>query len=415
MRWLAERQRAEATRPTAAEVSGERRAAAITRRLSLQARVSNWLATGFVLAMGLGLLGWYYAHTAGQPARARQSEQARTAGRAQAEMPLPALGPIRLPLLAPVVDPKAAAAATASGDATNALAAVPVMPLSAPLLARAEAPSALPLASSTLPLDKPRMSSALERRLAGPVFIGGDEPSVAAATGSEALAVPVAEPAASAAAAGSELHRLLATEPTAAATARVLPTQQLLLPKGAFIDCTLETAIDSSLPGMTSCVTASDTFSADGSVVLLDRGTKLVGETRGQVQLGSARVFVVWSEARTPSGVVVPLDSPGADELGRSGLPGEVERHFWQRFGAAILISTIDGAVQAAVQSSAQHGGTVIYNPSASTDVMSEVLKSTVNIAPTVIKRNGDRIQVLVARDVDFRDVYELRRAGEQR
>jgi type IV secretion system protein VirB10 len=85
-----------------------------------------------------------------------------------------------------------------------------------------------------------------------------------------------------------------------------------------------------------------------------------------------------------------------------------VDRHFWQRFGAAILISVIDGALQAAVQSSSSNG-TVIVNPSASQDVMTEVLKSTVSIPPTVTKQNGDRIQVLVARDLDFRSVYELR------
>ena len=201
---------------------------------------------------------------------------------------------------------------------------------------------------------------------------------------------------------------LLRPSVTPAVRARVLPTQQLLLPKGAFIDCTLETAIDSSLPGLTTCVTATDTFGADGRVVLLDRGTKLVGETRGEVRQGTARVFVLWTEARTPSGVVVPLASPGTDELGRSGLPGVVDRHFMDRFGAAILISMIDGAIQAASQSS-NHGGTVIYNPSNATDVVTEVLKSTVNIPPTVRKQNGDRIQILVARDLDFRSVYELR------
>ena len=84
-----------------------------------------------------------------------------------------------------------------------------------------------------------------------------------------------------------------------------------MLPKGAFIDCTLETAISSALPGMTTCVTATDTFSADGNIVLLERGSKLVGETRGQVQQGKPRLFVLWTEARTPTGVVVPLASPG--------------------------------------------------------------------------------------------------------
>ena len=139
---------------------------------------------------------------------------------------------------------------------------------------------------------------------------------------------------------------LLRPSVSAAVRAEVLPAQRLLLPKGAFIDCTLETAIDSTLPGMTTCVMATDTFGVDGRVVLLERGTKLIGETRGQVQQGSSRVFVLWTEARTPAGVVVPLGSPGADELGRSGLPGEVDRHFWERFGAAMLISVIDGAVR---------------------------------------------------------------------
>ena len=203
------------------------------------------------------------------------------------------------------------------------------------------------------------------------------------------------------------LRALLTPTVTPAVRAEVLPTERLLLPKGSFIDCTLETAIDSTLPGMTTCVAATDTFGADGTTVLLERGTKLVGETRGEVQQGVARVFVLWTEARTPTGVVVPLASPGTDALGRSGLAGHVNRHFWQRFGAAMLVSVIDGAVQSAVAS--QGNGTVIVNPSTSQDVLTEVLKSTINLPPTVTVNQGARIQVLVARDLDFRSVYELR------
>jgi type IV secretion system protein VirB10 len=165
---------------------------------------------------------------------------------------------------------------------------------------------------------------------------------------------------------------------------------------------------------MTTCITATDTFSADGTVVLLERGTKLVGETRGQVQQGMARLFVLWTEARTPTGVVVPLSSPGTDALGRAGLAGDVDRHFWERFGAAILMTVINGAVQGIVNSQ-NSSGSVVVSPMTSTDVMSEVLKDTLKIPPTVTVPQGDRIQVLVARDVDFRPVYALRvTAGAQ-
>ncbi|HEY1725037.1 MAG TPA: type IV secretion system protein VirB10 [Steroidobacteraceae bacterium] len=364
-------------------VAGERGVAIVAQPASLQSRVSHLLALTLIVALGLAFLAWYYSHTALRRSRGRQSAQAQLTSRAQAEMPLPALGPL----------PSAAA--------VEALA--PVEPPAAPVAVAVTSPS------TVQPPDATPRPSALERRLSGSAFS-----TASAATGAEA-GVPVSvtdRSAATVAGAPNGLGALLHADPAVAGHAHVLASRRWLLPKGAFLDCTLETAIDSTLPGLTTCVTATDTFGADGTVVLLDRGTKLIGETRGQVQQGAARVFVLWSEARTPTGVVVPLDSPGADELGRSGLPGVVERHFWQRFGAAILISTIDGAVQASVQAAGRGGGAVIYSPSGSEDVMTEVLKGTVNIAPTVIKNNGDRIQVLVARDLDFTNVYELRRVG---
>ena len=257
------------------------------------------------------------------------------------------------------------------------------------------------------PPPKTAAEIAQERELSGAVF-GSQSASTAAGAPPTAGTAPIGTPAGRAPDSG-ELSALLRPGVAAAVHAQMLPAQRLLLPKGAFIDCTLETAIDSTLPGMTTCIMATDAFGVDGNVVLLERGTKLIGETRGQVQQGSARVFVLWTEARTPAGVIVPLASPGADELGRSGLPGEVNNHFWERFGAALLVSVVDGAVTAAAQSSRNSSGTVVIEPSASQGVLTEILKSTVNIPPTVVKQNGDRIQVLVARDLDFRSVYELR------
>jgi len=363
-------------------VRGERDATPVNRASSVQSRISSALAIGLMSFLGLAMLTWYYSNAMTRQSRARQSAQTASTNRAQGDAPLPSLGRIDPP---------------------------------PPLLDTAPMPSPDPMSLREIPLDvspatgangAPQPKTAeqltLERQLSGTVYSAQSLLATAAATN-------VPSPSSTGAQESGELGALLRPTVSAAVRAQVLPTQRLLLAKGAFIDCTLETAIDSTLPGMTTCVMATDTFGVDGRVVLLERGTKLIGETRGQVQQGSARVFVLWTEARTPTGVIVPLASPGADELGRSGLPGAVNNHFWQRFGAAMLVSVIDGAVEGAVQSSRGGNGTVIVNPSATQGVLTEVLKGTVNIPPTVVKQQGDRIQVLVARDLDFRSVYELR------
>ncbi len=395
-------------------VAGERGIGSINRVRSLQSRVSNLLAIGLMSTLGIGLLGWYYVRTYTNQSQARANAQSASQGQARGEMPLPPLGRI---------DPPTGMNAAGQGLAAAVFGPEPEEPPpedipEAWLRPAEDPPAAYPAHSAT----KSPEQIELERKLSGPAFsrarenaTNGAMPSSGSpgAAASPAWAPEVGAPVPAANASGAGIENLLRPSTTPAAAARVLPTQRLLLAKGSFIDCTLETAIDSSLPGMTTCVTATDTFGVDGTTVLLERGSKLVGETKGEVQQGSARVFVLWSEARTPTGVVIPLASPGTDELGRSGLEGKVNRHFFERFGAAILISVIDGAVQSAAQSSGD-GNSVVYN-SSTTDVMTEVLKSTVNIRPTVTKRNGDRIQILVARDLDFRTVYELKPTARAR
>ena len=394
---------------------GERGISSINRARGLQSRITNLFAMGLMTAVGVGLLGWYYAHTFTMQSRARRSAEIAATRAAQGNMPLPPLGPITPPT-APRAQPSVMASALGGPPTPPPVGGANGMPSGGdPLVSPYGAPTTSGVAQPS------PWEVALKRKLSGPAFDTNpsgpaSQQSAAAAerpasSGSMTLGAPAGERAGSETS-SSGLGALLIPTVTPAARPSLLPTQHLLLPKGAFIDCTLETAIDSTLPGMTKCVTATDTFSADGTVVLLPRGTKLVGETRGQVQQGSDRVFVLWTEARTPSGVVIPLNSPGTDALGRSGLSGVVNRHFWQRFGAALLISVINGGIEYGIESQNQGGG-LVYAPGATQDVMTEALKSTVNIPPTVTVRNGARIQVLVARDIDFRSVYALKPTGE--
>jgi type IV secretion system protein VirB10 len=393
-------------------IVGDRGASLLSGMSSVQSRVTNVLAIGLMSVLGVGLLGWYYAHTASRPSAAKHAAQAASQTKAEGDLPLPPLGKI---------DPPTPTIERVLGSAP-----IDLQPTSAEEDWARNGHSSPAMYSTAQPEAKSPTELAFERRLGGPVSVSrssSDQPlpgSSEVPAAGNAASVEVGTPEAGMnmgsgvpprpMGTGGETSLAARLRPsiTPAVAARVLPTQRLLLPKGAFIDCTLETAINSALPGMTTCITATDTFGADGQVVLLERGTKLTGETAGTVQSGAARVFVLWTEARTPTGVVIPLASPGTDELGRAGLTGRVNRHFWQRFGAAILITMIDGAVQGAAASQ-RSGGTVIYSPSASQDITTEVLKSTVGITPTVEVQNGNRIQILVARDLDFRSVYELK------
>lgn len=401
-------------------VAGERAIPSVNRQRSIQSRVSSALALGTFLLLGAGFLVWYYTTQYSRAHDAETAARKADAVRAAGEMKMPPLGRVDPPRSASIAPAMTTATGT-NGSALPPPAAVSTNPggppqktpeqlalerqLGVPVLRRAETTPATSAAA-------PYTGAAFATTPAVPGLPATTAPNTTSSLAQWVGALQM--PGAVQSTTGSSLAAMLKPTPTPAVTAQMLPTRRMLLPKGAFIDCTLETALDSTYEGMTTCIGANDVYGADGKVVLLERGTKYVGEQRGEPRQGQARVFVVWNEARTPTGVVVQLASPGTDELGRNGLPGFVDSHFWQRFGAALLLSVVDGTMQAIAAhqqggTNVGSGGGVVVSPLGGRDVIAEVLRSTLSIPPTVIKNQGDRIQILVARDVDFRSVYALR------
>lgn len=202
---------------------------------------------------------------------------------------------------------------------------------------------------------------------------------------------------------------------TALPTSRAnsLGNLDLKILQGKLIDAVMETAINSDLPGMVRAVVSHDLYGESGRTILLPTGTRLVGQYNSAIRKGQARVFLVWNRAIRPDGIEIVLDSGGTDPLGRAGINGKVNNHFWQIFGTSALLSLIGaGAANAGANVSDEFNSISAYREELANsfqDTSSQVLDRYIDIPPTINVKQGTQIKVLVARDLDFSEALGRR------
>ena len=194
------------------------------------------------------------------------------------------------------------------------------------------------------------------------------------------------------------------SEEVEVARAQRLSRLDRLVPQGAIIGAVMETAINSDLPGYARALTQRDVYSFDGGAVLIPAGSRLIGQYKSGVAQGASRVFVLWTRLIRPDGVSIELASPAVDDLGRGGLGGKVNRHFFQRFGGAILTSVLTGGVNAAAAALAGGSTIIVGSAGQATSLANQATQGT-DIPPTITTRQGASIRIFVARDLDFTQV----------
>ena len=188
--------------------------------------------------------------------------------------------------------------------------------------------------------------------------------------------------------------------------------------QGKMIDCVLETAIHSDLPGQLRCSTSNDVYAESGRAVMLAAKTRLIGQYNSAVRKGQVRVFVIWQRAITPNGTDIQLDSPGTDTLGRAGIGGEVDNHYLEIFGISAMLSIIGaGASSYGVNAGDQPNSATAYRQAIQqsfAQTSQQVLSPYAQIAPTIHVNQGEAIKIFVNRDLDFSHVYANPPASSQ-
>jgi type IV secretion system protein VirB10 len=240
-------------------------------------------------------------------------------------------------------------------------------------------------------------------RASGPALASGAGPlDAAGALGALAAANGVGGAAAGSSLNGDEqfAERVGSAEPERA-RATMLRNPHLVVPQGATITAVLETALNSDLPGFARAVVSRDVRAFDGKTVLIPRGSRVIGQYRSGVAVGQSRAFVIWTRVLRPDGASVQIASSGADTLGRAGLPGEVDRHFFRRFGGSALLSVINGATSALTG----RPSTQIVIGSGQQAAGLASAAAPANASPTIKVPQGTPVRIFVARDLDFSTV----------
>jgi type IV secretion system protein VirB10 len=230
-----------------------------------------------------------------------------------------------------------------------------------------------------------------------------DAPYDAAAAAAAAAGAAAAEAAEAAAAEGyyDERGRFISNQKLAGnrVGATRLLNPSTTVPQGAVLQAVLETALDSNRPGFVRAIVSRDVRSFDGSKILIPRGSRLFGEYKADLTQGQNRAFIQWQTLTRPDGVQIAVNSPAADPLGRAGVKGNVDSHFFERFAGAILQSTLDIGVGIATRS-ASEGTVVVGLPGSQQTLIND--QNQQNVQPTLKVKHGASVSVFVARDLDF-------------
>lgn len=180
------------------------------------------------------------------------------------------------------------------------------------------------------------------------------------------------------------------------------PAQTLI--QGTMIEATLETGINSQLPGVVSAVVSRDVWSMDMSRILVPRGSKLFGRYESDIGQGQRRILVAWDRLVTTDGQTATLEAYGADRVGQSGLSGKVNNHTLARFSAAAAVSII-GAVPtilAAQYDDETSSDTAENVGTGLSDAVGNVMADYLRMAPTITVAQGAVVTVRINSDLEL-------------
>lgn len=187
-------------------------------------------------------------------------------------------------------------------------------------------------------------------------------------------------------------------------------TSKFTLHQGKVIPAVLGRKLNSDLPGEVTAYVSQDVYDSLGNgSLLIPKGSSLVGRYNSEVRIGQDRMLFAFQRLIMPNGRSFDLPvAQASDMTGASGVEGDVNNHFFKMFATSFLIAW--SANQVAQPSNVTiNGSAAPQNPAGQilVDIGRTVLQRNTSIPPTITLDQGTRINVQVAKDMEFPGPYK--------
>lgn len=178
--------------------------------------------------------------------------------------------------------------------------------------------------------------------------------------------------------------------------------------------------ISSQIPGNAVAQVETNIYGAMGRVVLIPKGSKVIGFYQSNNKIGEYRLQIFWTRIITPQGNNIMLtDAKGADVKGYNGLIGEVHTRNFERYGIPLTLSTLSNGLLLAVNSLNQKG-TIEQSKSEAgnlanayiqsqilsgmrqdvSSIIQKIVQEQIKIQPIITIKEGSRIFIAPTQDI---------------
>lgn len=184
------------------------------------------------------------------------------------------------------------------------------------------------------------------------------------------------------------------------------------------IPAILEDSVNTQTPGRLIAVIDKDIYSPNGKKILLPAYSKIICSYEGLKDAHSSRLACQCKRIIRPDGLSIGLtDATAADQMGRSGLVGDLDKRTLERYGAAFGVSLISALAQASTNLNKQEAFANATNQLSNNlgQVTQKALEENIDLMPILTIPQGARLQIIPMNDIVFKKPYKKGSSHEKK